>query len=239
LLNQLNCPNCGAALPLPASLTEVVTCQYCHTTFRIPKTVTPEPDLGDLMLGADFSQKPIAGWDFPNEANIQIIKGNPPELRAKFTPVDSLEYVLNSSGFFDDVDASVSIKFYDGDLKYIDAGLVLRYRKGIGSYCVLISAQGTYAIFYYEKGDETGMFAKTFMDWTKHTALRAGLNQVNRLRVVVYGDHLRIYLNGVLATTLHDTRFDDGEVILATEGTIKSSIEVGFFDMQLREVKKS
>jgi len=38
---------------------------------------------------------------------------------------------------------------------------------------------------------------------------------------------------------MHDTRYDDGEDILAAEGTIKSSVEVGFFDLQLREVKKS
>ena len=237
MINALVCPNCGASLPPPAANSEMMTCQYCNTTFQIPRTLTPEPSIGNLILGADFRQQPIAGWNFPNKDNIRLINGNPPELRAKFSASSELYYVLNSSGYFDDVDASVSIKFYEGNLDYIDAGLILRYRKGIGSYCVLISPLSTYTVAYYEKGEKDELVWRTIMNWTKHSAIRPGLNQINRLRFIASGDHLHVYLNGVLATSLHDNRYDEGEVLLATEGTKNSSVEVGFYDLQLREVK--
>ena len=76
------------------------------------------------------------------------------------------------------------------------------------------------------------------MNWTKHSAIRPGLNQTNRLRFIANGNHLRVYINGVLATSLHDNRYDEGEVLLATEGNAKSPVEVGFSNLQLREAKR-
>lgn len=233
----LICPNCGAALPSEAAHDEVVTCQYCNTTFRVPGTLTPVPDMGNLVLGADFSRKPIPGWAFPNEDGVHLIPGSPDELRAKFPAASTLFYVLNSSGFFDDVDVSVSLRFYDGDPQYIDGGIVLRYQKGVGSYGVLISPLGTYTIGYYEPGDAAGMNWKSIMSWSKHSALRTGLKEINRLRVIVKGHRLRAYINGVLAASLQDTRYELGEVLLAAEPGNKSAIEVGYTDLQVREAK--
>ncbi len=216
----------------------MVTCQYCNTTFRIPTSQTPEPDMGDLMLGADFSRKPVIGWAFPNEDNIRLVAGNPPELRAKFDAADTLFYALNSSGFFDDVDVSVSIRFYGGELKEIDGGLSVRYQKGVGSYAFLISPVGTYSIGFYKPGDKDDMQWTRIIGWTAHAAVHTGLNQANRVRVIASGDHLRMYINGVLATSLHDDHYAAGEVILDAEGSTKSGVEAGFTDLQVREVKK-
>ena len=106
-MDALICPNCGASLPEPAVNGDVVTCQYCSTTFRIPKTFTPEPALGDLILGADFSAQPLAGWTLLHEENTRLIPGPTPELRAKFgaddglippADVDALEATLAAHG---------------------------------------------------------------------------------------------------------------------------------------------
>lgn len=239
LIDALICPNCGASLPVQSTQGGLVTCQYCNTTFRIPTSLTPEPDMGDLMLGADFSHKPIIGWAFPNEDNIRLVAGNPPELRAKFDAADTLFYSLNSSGFFDDVDVSVSIRFYAGDLKEIDGGLTVRYQKGVGSYAFLISPVGTYSIGFYKPGDKDDMQWTRIIGWTAHSAVRTGLNQANRLRVIASGDHLRMYINGVLASSLHDSQYTAGEVILDAEGSLKSGVDAGFTDLQVREVKKT
>ena len=57
-MQALNCPNCGAALPQKAiKASDLVSCEFCGTSFRVPKTLTPEPDMGDLILGADFYEK--------------------------------------------------------------------------------------------------------------------------------------------------------------------------------------
>ncbi len=236
MLNALICPNCGGVLPPPAPGMAVVTCQFCGTTFSVAKSLTPEADMGNLLLGADFSRKPIEGWGFPNEDTVQLSGGSRPELRAKFPAGPTLYYALNSSGFFDDIDASVSFTFYSGNLQDLDAGLSVRYRKGIGSYTALVSPLGTYAVGYYHPGTGDGMDWTSILNWTKHSAIKQGLNQVNRLRVIISSDHLRVYLNGVLATSLHDGRFDEGEVLLCSEPGGHSEGEVGFSDLQLRDV---
>lgn len=237
MLNALVCPNCGGTLPPPAPGISVVTCQYCGTTFSVAKSTTPEARMGKLLLGADFSRKPIEGWGFPNEDKVRLIPGARPELRGKFPAGPTLYYALNSSGFFDDIDASVSFTFYGGNLNDLDAGISLRYRKGVGSYSVLVCPLGTYSVGYYHPGTSgDNMDWATILNWTKHSAIRPGLNQTNRLRFIASGDHLRVYLNGVLATTLHDGRYDEGEVLLCSEPGSHSEGEVGFTDLQLREV---
>jgi hypothetical protein len=233
---SLICPNCGAALPASSVAAGLVTCQYCGTTFRIPGSLTPQPDLGDLILGADFRRKPIAGWNFPNEDNVQLLDGAHPELRAKFPAKEWVYYALSSAGFFDDIDASVSMIFYSGSLPDIDAGISLRYRKGVGSYTFQISPLGTYAVGYYAPGSGEDMDWHHILSWTKHAAIRPGLDQFNRLRVVGKGDRLHVYINGVLATSIHDDRYDIGEVLLLAEAGKQQDIEVGFTDLQLREV---
>lgn len=235
-MDQLICPNCGAALPAAYANADVVTCQYCSVTFRIPRTFTPEPDLGNLILGADFSHEPITGWNFPNKDKISLSNSTPAELRFKAAPEGGLFYVLNTGGYFDDVDASVSVQFYEGNLDYIDAGIMLRYHKDIGGYMALISPLGTYTLAYYEK-EADGLTWKSLVGWTKHSAIKQGLNQINRVRFLSKKDHLRVYLNGVLATSIHDTHHEEGEVRLAAEATTKSSIDVGFTNLQLREIK--
>jgi len=74
------------------------------------------------------------------------------------------------------------------------------------------------------------------LNWAKHTALRSGLGQSNRLRVVTNGKRIRIYLNGVLATSLQDERFEVGQVRLGVEPSEHSNVEVAFSDLQVREV---
>ncbi len=157
---------------MPVSGEQLITCQYCNTSFRVPKTLTPEPDLGDVLLAADFGQKPIVGWSFPNEDKVRLLANHPPELHAKLPAADTLYYVLNSTGYFDDLDAGVSFKFQSGNEKFIRAGLILRYQKGVGSYGALVSAQGTYMVGYYEKGSRDDLVWKIVLDWTSHSALR-------------------------------------------------------------------
>jgi len=56
--------------------------------------------------------------------------------------------------------------------------------------------------------------------------------------VICNGDNFRIYLNGVLATSFQDDRFKMGKFYLAAEPSEKSSMEVGFSDLQVREVPR-
>ena len=237
MLVNLNCPNCGAALPARAKSAEIIVCEYCSTSFRVPKSYAlPEPDIGDLMLGADFNQGPILGWEIQNEDKVRLIPGPTPELRAKCPPSDNVHYVLRSSGAFDNLDASVTICFLEGKLEWVDAGLFWRYSPDLGGYGVFISEQSTYMLGFYEMTDKGELAWRKILDWAKHTALRPGLGQSNRLRMVTNGKRIRIYLNGMLATSFQDARFEVGQVRLGVEPSKNSTVEVAFSNLQLRGV---
>lgn len=237
-MQALNCPNCGAALPQKAvKASDLVSCEFCGTSFRVPKTLTPEPDMGDLILGADFSSKVMPGWEVLNEELLAFHKAKPSELRGSYAPHINTYYVLKSSGFLDDFDASINLKFTGGDKDIIRAGFYLRFTDE-GGYAVLVSVIGSYTIGYYVKGDKGELVWKDLMTWANHTALRAGMNETNRLRVICDGQKFRVYLNGVLATSFKDDHFKRGKLYLAVVPTEKSSLDVTFSDLQLREVLK-
>jgi hypothetical protein len=84
-MQAVNCPNCGAALPVRAAKSNVVTCEFCSTTFRVPSSLTPEPDMGDLLLGVDFSRKPMPGWG----CSFAAVRSDRLKRSTGFSPLDA------------------------------------------------------------------------------------------------------------------------------------------------------
>ncbi len=237
-MKALNCPNCGASLPAHAMKADFAVCEFCGTTFRMSKTHTPEPDMGDLLLGADFGSDTLPGWELVKDGEITFHKGSPSELRGFYKPRANSYYVLTSSGFLDDFDASVTIKLTEGDEKLITAGFFPRLTND-GGYAVYLSPLGSYNIGYFTK-DTTSSDLKwnTLVDWTNHSALRKGLNVTNRLRVIFDGEKMRVYLNGVLATSLKDNRYAMGKLHVIVEPNGDTNLGIAFSDLQVREIAK-
>ena len=235
-MNPLNCPNCGANLPKHSLKSDLTTCEFCGTTFRVPKTLTPEPDMGDLLLGADFSSKDMPGWEVMNEDMLTFHRGSPSELRGMYRPNVNTYYVLRSSGILDDFDAGINITFTAGEREIIRAGFYPRYLHEEGGYVVFISAQRSYTVAYYVKNDKNEIVWETLLPWTFHAALRDGFHVTNRLRVICHGERFSVYLNGILATSFKDGRYQRGKLYVAVAPTEKSTLGVVFSDLQLREV---
>jgi len=236
-MKSLNCPTCGAALSASAAKLDIAVCEFCGTSFRLAKTLTPEPDMGDLLLGADFSKNVLPGWGMINEDKLTFHKGPPAELRGKFQPQTSAYYVLKSSGFLDNFDASCTIRFFEGSEEWIRAGCYFR-RTAEGGYGIMVSAQASYTFGHVIKDEKEGLLFHKILPWTHHSALRPGMKEFNRLRVICNGSSFRIYLNGVLATSFQDERFKMGTFFLAAEPSQKSGMEVGFSDLQVREIPR-
>ncbi len=191
--------------------------------------------MGNLILGADFSKKPIAGWNLLSEVQTKFISGTPPQLQASFEFESDSPNVLGSSGFFDNLDLSITIKFLDGKVDWVYGGFYTRY-SAEGGYGFLISAQSSYKVGYYSKGQDDKLVWKDLIGWTTHTALRSGLNEANRLRVICNGDRLKIYLNGVLASSIEDSRFAFGRLYVSFPPSKESNVVAAISDLQLREV---
>ena len=236
-MHALNCPNCGAALPAHFAKAEVLSCDFCGTTFRASKTITPEPDMGTLLLSADFGSRVMPGWEALNEDKLTFHKGRPSELRGVFAPQVNSYYVLKSSGLLDNFDASVNIKFTKGDEERVRGGFYVRFTPE-GGYGFLISAQASYTFGSFMKDEKGNLVFQKIMAWAYHSALLPGLHKSNRLRVICNRDSFRVYLNGVLAASFRDSNFSAGKLYLAVEPSEKSKMGVAFSDLQLREVPK-
>lgn len=232
LLHELSCVNCGATIRVMAMRGAVVQCDYCHASFRVPTSLTPEPEMGDLLLGADFRDIALPGWTLLNRDKLEFRPGAPAELWATFSGSDRIHPILRSPGPFDDFDVSISIRFVKGSYEHISAGLELRSGDD-GDYVVRISAQGTFCLGWHKKTEWGG----AIINWTEHPALRARMGEFNRVRVAMRGDQIRIYLNGVIASSIHDPKFSSGLIRLVSSPSIKDSITVAFSDLQLRDIK--
>lgn len=237
-MKSLNCANCGATLPAHAIKGDLAVCEFCGTSFRIPKTFTPEPEMGDLILGADFISNLMPGWEFYNQDKLTFHKGNPNEVRCVFAQKkDQVHYVIKSSGLLDDFDASVTIRFTEGDDKMLRAGFYPRFNDDSGGYTFLFSAISTYQVGVFTVDKENKWIWKKIIPWTLHTALRPGLHQNNRLRVICNRDQFRVYFNGVLATSFKDSSFSSGKFSIAVDPFSDIDAGFAFSDLQLREVK--
>ncbi len=232
LLHELSCVNCGAVIRVMAMRGAVVSCDYCHTSFRIPTSITPEPDLGGLLLGADFRDPAMPGWLMLNKEKLEFRPGTPAEVWATLPASDRIHPIIRTPGPFDDFDVSVTFRFMKGSYDHVSAGLEMRSGDE-GDYIVRISAQGTFNLGWHRKTDWGG----AIVNWTEHPSLRQRLGEANRLRVMMRHDQLRIYFNGVLATSLHDSKFRSGVIRLVASPSVHSALIIAFSDLQLRDVK--
>ncbi|MEK7275869.1 MAG: hypothetical protein AAB427_00835 [Chloroflexota bacterium] len=232
LLHELACVNCGATLRVMAQRGAVISCEYCGTSFRIPTSLTPEAEMGDLLLGADFREPDAPGWVLLSKEKLEFRPGAPAELWATFPASALIHPVLRTPGPFDDFDVSVSVRFIKGSYEHVSAGLEVRSSDD-GDYVIRISPQGTFSIGWHNKADWGDWLVK----WNEHPSLRTKLGESNRVRVVMRGEQLRLYLNGMLATSLRDSRFRAGFVRLAVTPSEKGELVTAFSDLQLREAK--
>ena len=227
---ELQCANCGAAIEPSAIQGNIATCGYCGTTFRAPGSLTPQPQMGDLLLGADFRDPTAPGWILSTPEYMEFRPGSPAELWATLPPSDLIHPVVRTPGPLEDVDASVTIRFIEVSREFVSAGFELRAWDA-GDYVARISAQGTFSLGWHQQT----IWGGDLIGWTSHPALRVNPGDANRLRVVARGEQLRIYLNGVLAASLRDGRFGHGRVRVVIAPGAQARAVVAFSDLQLRE----
>lgn len=224
---QFTCPGCNAPAVGKLNANGLVQCQFCGTSFQV--SITPEQaDQGRLLLGANFAQGTAPGWrlNYPDRVSFR-----PGELWAAFPASDLIHPVLSTPGHYDDVDFAATLRFIEGSYKHCYAGIEMRFTDD-GDYTIHVSAQGTYRVGWHNKRE----WGETIMDWTTHPALGTEMGVPHRLRVTMHGDRLRIFLNGVLATSLRDSRCKAGSARLVVAPSKQGNVTVAFSQVELREV---
>lgn len=229
-LQALTCERCGAAVQFVNE--RVMVCSYCGQVYNLSEAQAPRR--GELLLRADFTDPNVPGWRLYHKENLHVGEGGLPRLVCDFEKKSDTSWVLESFGSFDNVDASVTITFLEVEdvTKHCRLGFSLRWTEE-GRYSVDIAPKGNYCAASYEKQGDTGKW-HMLVDYASHPALRAGVGVPNRLRVVTYNDHLRVYLNGALASSVRDPKFTYGTVGIVLENS-GSDVKFALSELELRE----
>jgi len=112
--------------------------------------------MGDLLLGADFSDPEVPGWRLIDPENFEFKSGPAPELVVTHPKSDLIHPVVRTPAPFDDFDASITIRFLEGNYDQISAGFEVRSCDE-GDYIIRISAQGTFQCGWHDKTDWGGV----------------------------------------------------------------------------------
>jgi hypothetical protein len=229
MIAELSCANCGASIDPQLIRGDVAACSYCGAAFRVAGSQTPEPTLGNLLLGADFRDPAIPGWIISAPDQLELRPGSPAEAWISLPASDLIHAVIRTPGPYDDLDAGVTIRFISGVRDQVSAGFDVRSWDP-GDYVVRISAQGTFSVGWHDKNQ----WGDYLVPWATHPALRGDWGEANRLRVTLRGDQMRVYFNGVLALSLRDGRFPVGRLRLVFSPG-KGEAVAAFSELQLRQ----
>lgn len=234
-IQSLACPNCGYPMPTGVVGGTIIKCEACGTTFNVPTSLTPEPDMGNLLLAADFRNPLIPGWKIVN-LDIPAEFGeyeSQPEYRVTLPPEPKhmTDFLINTPGILDDFDACVSLRFLAGDTENYFAGFSLRVSDD-GYYQTVIDSSGRFHMSWFDKSEWGGNLVK----WSDQPALRHGFEVRNTMRVLMRGPQIRVYLNGVFSVSLHDARFSAGKLrVIASPYEQEMRLTVS--NLQLREAR--
>jgi hypothetical protein len=226
-LQALTCERCGAAVQFMNE--RFVVCSYCGQVYNLSDVKVPAR--GELLLGADFRDPNVPGWRLYHKESLRVGEGR---LAGDFRKQQDTRWIIESFGSFDNVDASVTITFLEVEdaTKHCRLGFALRWTEE-GRYSVDIAPKGNYCVASYEKKDGESKW-HILVDFASHPSLRAGVGVPNRLRVVMLNDHIRVYINGALASSVRDPKFTYGTVGIVLENS-GSDAEFALSDLELRE----
>ncbi|MDT7808868.1 MAG: hypothetical protein QOJ70_2681 [Acidobacteriota bacterium] len=229
-LQSLTCNSCGATVHLTGE--QFVTCLYCGQVYNLSEFRGPRR--GELLLGADLCDPNLPGWRVYQKDHLHFGDDGQPQLVGNFPKKENTAWLLESSGSFDNIDATVTISFLEVEdiTKHCRLGFAVRSTDE-GRYCVDIAPKGNYCVASYEKEADKKQW-RMLVDFVTHPALRIGVGVSNRLRVVAYNDHLRVYINNVLVSSVRDSKFSYGTIGIVLENP-GSDAKFALSDLELRE----
>ena len=231
MTSHSKCPSCGA--PHTHSLHEdptVLRCAYCGTVVNLFGRTPSHTAGAALLTRADFNDPNLTGWEKINAKWVEIVTGADPCLIGDLPSSNRVHFLLRSSGYFEDQDIRLKVRFLKGRLEDVRAGFCARYRDGVGGYCLLISPKQTYVLGFYSVDEAGGLVWNTLVDLPFHSALKPGLDQVNEMRMTLKGTKITIYLNGVLVTSILNDAHPFGQTHLALEPGSHAGARTAFSD---------
>jgi len=108
-------------------------------------------------------------------------------------------------------------------------GMLIRMAKDTESYYVFeVSGDGFIWIGYCTDFCKDISESLVGGDWFRSTAVRKGLQETNRLKVIADGSRLTFFVNGVQVGRASDSRLAKGDIAIMVETLGRSDVRVGF-----------
>src|SRR5215471_17144053 len=110
---------------------------------------------------------------------------------------NTTQSVLNQSHLFDDADIEVQVMLSSGD-PIVPAGLIFWAKDYSNFYCFSIDANGSFKVSHFVVDRWL-----VPVGWTESAAIRKGIGQPNKLRVVTKGRQATAYINDKEVITIN------------------------------------
>src|ERR1700722_10247883 len=146
---------------------------------------------GDILYEDDFTNLDPS-WGTPGD--ILSVKDGKLVLKPALNTTQS---VLNQSNVFDDADIEVEVTLSSGD-SIVAGGLIFWAKDYSNFYCLCIDAQGSFKISHFV----TDRWL-TPVGWTESPAVKKGVGQANKLRVVTKGRQATAFINDQQVLTIN------------------------------------
>ncbi|HEY6840400.1 MAG TPA: hypothetical protein VI114_04230, partial [Chthoniobacterales bacterium] len=131
-------------------------------------------------------------WGLPGE-RLSVDKG---KLTLKPAP-DTTQSILNQANVFEDADIRVEVNLPAGDTS-VPGGVIFWAKDHSNFYCLCVDAAGYFKISRYV----TDRWLQP-VGWIENAAIKKGIGQVNKLRVVTRGHQATAYINDQQVATFN------------------------------------
>jgi hypothetical protein len=170
-------------------------------------------DAWPTVLEESFTEG-AKGWSFAATAKTPPLRHDTPGVVLTLPGGETSVAALWYENTFSDLSLAVSVTVLaaqDPAQSYV--GVSFRAKSDRDNYRVFLDATGCYRLTRRQENQSTAL-----VDWTEHAAIRKGVGQENRLRIVAEGDRISVHCNDAELVSLTDGAFTDGHIALQAQG---------------------
>ncbi len=110
-------------------------------------------------------------------------------------------------------------------------GVLFRLQDGQSFYHFTVLGDGHFQVELHQPGGETNSLTN---GWQETTALRSGVNETNRLKIVALGATLSFYANDMALISLADSSIAQGAIGLSAGTFGEAGVQVSFDNLVVR-----
>lgn len=188
------------------------------------------PTDGDQLYHDEFVVGETGVWQIEGDelARALVEDGR---LQIEIDEVQTIHFATLAEPKFEDFTLSVDVNFIEGDLEN-SAGVLFRMVSPQQFYRFDITGSGLYIV---ERHNDDGSWTRFTEQWTATSALKSGLQQINRLKIVADGPNFSFYANDQLLLQTSDDQYPGGQIALDGGTFGQAGLKVSFDNLDVKK----